>query len=193
MRAPGAGCTVAVATMGLLVTLAGTAGPSQQSAQTTKAAPVVIIAQDAPSPLVVHARKALASSTLAKWERSWYEKVVAGTVTPRRVTVWQTSYGPWEGYRGDTYHVAANRFDLGTVLYVPLTGRLMVVTNGGASYNDRVARAGRDEWVSLPGGRKVRGKACELWVDIWTRRRGMYGLGEKCGEVYVIGRAPWKH
>jgi len=78
MRPPGAGCTVAVTTMGLLVTLAGTAGPSQQSAQTTEAAPVVIIAQDAPSPLVVHARKALASGSLAKWERNWYEKIVAG-------------------------------------------------------------------------------------------------------------------
>ena len=181
MRPPGAGCTVAVTTMGLLVTLAGTAGPSQQSAQTTEAAPVVIIAQDAPSPLVVHARKALASGSLAKWERNWYEKIVAGTVTPKRVTVWQTQYGMWDRgrYKGDLWHLACNPCNLkpGTVVWLPSTGRLHVVTNRGASSNDRAAR----------------GHGGSYWVDVWTTRSGQYGWTTQTGSMYVIGRAPWRH
>lgn len=192
MRPPGAGCTVAVATMALLTILGrGAAGQSQQSQPAGAASQVS--PSDAQSPLQVHARKALASGSLAIWERNWYTKIVAGTVQPKRVRVWFTSYGPWEGYKGDDYHVAANKLDPGTVLYVPLTGKLMVVTNRGADFNDRIARAGRDEWVRIPGGSKVRGKSCELWVDIWTRKRGMYGLGETTGDVWIVGRAPWKH
>lgn len=184
MRPPGlyrgdVSCTglLAIGSAITLLIFSGAAGLSQQSAQTRGAAPSRVSPTDAQSPLQVHARKALAAGKLAKWEAAWMKKIVAGTVQPKRVRVWFTSYGPWEGYKGDDYHVAANRFDPGTVLYVPITGRLMVVTNGGSPNNDHVAER----------------KGASRWCDIWTRKRGMYGLGEKCGEVYVIGRAPWRH
>lgn len=116
---------------------------------------------------------------LQRWERNWWQKIAAGTIAPKPVTVWATSYGPWEGYAGDDYHVAANPqyMPLGTVLYVPLTGRLMVVTNRGAGYNDRIAHS----------------RNAAHWLDLWSRRAGQYGLGCKVTRVYVIGRAPWPH
>lgn len=179
MRPPGTyqgeiGCGVIVVAAGLLLTLAGMTG-AQQS-QPVRAAQSVS-STDAQSPLQVHARKALATGKLAKWERNWYTKIVAGTVTPRRVTVWLTQYGPYEGYRGDDYHIAANPKYLpkGTVVWLPSTGRLMVVTNRGADFNDRIARK--------------RGAA--FWVDRWERVEGTYRTGN--GDCWIVGRAPWRH
>lgn len=181
MRAPGAGCTVVVATMALLTILGRGAGePSQQSAQPTRAASQSFHV-DAQSPLQVHASKALASGSLAKWERNWYEKIVAGTVTPKRVTVWQTQYGMWDPqrYRGALWHLACNpcNLPLGTVVWLPSTGRLHVVTNRGASSNDRAAR----------------GHGGSYWVDVWTTRSGQYGWTTQTGNMWIVGRAPWRH
>ena len=165
----------AIVAAALAYTLAGLTSATV-SAQPVRAASVSI-PLDAPSPLQVHARKALATGKLAKWERAWYETIVAGTVQPKRVTVWQTQYGPYEGYPGDTYHIAANPKYLpkGTVVWLPSTGRLMVVTNRGADFNDRIARK--------------RGAA--VWVDRWERVAGTYRTGN--GDCWIVGKAPWNH
>jgi hypothetical protein len=106
---------------------------------------------------------------------------VAGTVTPKRVTVWQTQYGMWDRgrYKGDLWHLACNPCNLkpGTVVWLPSTGRLHVVTNRGASSNDRAAR----------------GHGGSYWVDVYTSYEGQYGWSTQTGSMYVIGRAPWKH
>ena len=132
------------------------------------------------SPVVTAAHRALSSSKpLRPWERAWYTKVVNGTVQPRKVRVWQTQYGPYEGFDGDYYHIAANPKYLpkGTVVYMPSTGRLMVVTNRGASSNDRIAQNSRNR--------------CAFWVDRWERTAGTYTTGP--GDIYIIGKAPWHH
>lgn len=175
MRPPYVHSCGGVIAAGLLLTLAGMTAAQRTDTEPKPCASSV--AQDAPSPLIVHARKALATGKLATWERNWYAQIVAGTVQPRRVTVWQTQYGPYEGYPGDTYHIAANPKYLpkGTVVWLASTGRLHVVTNRGADFNDRIARK--------------RGAA--FWVDRWERVEGTYRTGN--GDCWIVGRAPWRH
>lgn len=143
---------------------------------TTRKPPTVT--RTAVHPLQAAAAKALATGKLAKWERTWYEQIATGKVTPRRVTVWQTQYGKHNGYGGDLYHLAANprHLPLGTVVYLPSTGRLHVVTNRGADSNDRIAR---------------RDKNAAFWVDVWTERLGQYGWQSQTGSAWIVGRAPW--
>lgn len=131
------------------------------------------------SPVVAAARKALSSSkSLRPWERAWYTKIVAGTVQPKCVTVWQTNYGLWEGFKGDVYHIAANPQYLpkGTVVWLPRTGTLMVCTNRGASSNDRVAQGHPNH--------------AAFWIDLWSKKP-KYPTGN--GTMWIIGRAPWPH
>ena len=169
LRPPGlyrvdAGCgTLILCIMALLIAVLGHTAPK----------PTV-------PPVVVAARRALASSKLLRpWERAWYTKIANGTIHPRKVRVWQTQYGPYEGFDGDYYHIAANPKYLpkGTVVYMPSTGRLMVVTNRGASSNDRIAQNSRNR--------------CAFWVDRWERTAGTYTTGP--GDIYIIGKAPWHH
>lgn len=126
-------------------------------------------------PLQRCATRALAGDYghIAPWQASWYAKALVTEPTPRRV--WLTQYGPWEGYAGDDYHIAANpRYMVpGTVVWLSKPGRLSVVTNRGASSNDRIARR----------------RGCAHWVDLWTRYRGQYGLDTTTCDAYVLGRA----
>jgi hypothetical protein len=110
---------------------------------------------------------------LAPWQASWYAKALATQPQPRRI--WLTQYGPWEGYAGDDYHIAANpRYMVpGTVVWLSKPGQLRVVTNRGADYNDRVARS----------------HGARHWVDLWTRYRGQYGLNTTTCDAYVLGVA----
>ena len=176
----GCGTLVAISATVLLLTLAGVAGQSQQS-QTTEVRVSPVSTQDAQSHLVVHAKHALATGKLAKWEAAWYAKIVAGTITPRRITVWVTEYGPWEGFQGDDYHIACNSVNLplGTVVYMEKTKRLMVVATTGAAYNDVKAIECRAKY----------------WTDVWTRTKGKYGPtgGNTTTTIYILGRAPWPH
>lgn len=131
----------------------------------------------AQEPLMSHAKKALANKNIRPWERAWYKKVVSGAVKPKHVRVWQTTYGPWEGYKGDTYHIAANPCNMkpGTVVWLKSTKRIMVVTNRGDSYNDV----------------RARNHGCAFWVDIWVRHRGQYPTGN--GDMWILGKVNWKH
>lgn len=167
-----------IATGLLLFTLAGGAG-AQQTTEPQPCAPIVSPDAAGREKVLAHASRALASGKLAVWERAWYQKLVAGTVTPRRVTVWQTQYGLWDPqrYKGDLYHVACNQLPLGTVVWLPSTGRLHVVTNRGAASNDRAARR----------------KGGAYWIDVWTHREGQYGWSTTTGSMYIVGKAPWRH
>lgn len=114
----------------------------------------------------------LASGKLAAWERQWYQQIAAGKPCAS-TTVWSTQYGKWEGYNGTPYHLAANPSHLprGTVVYLEATGRLMVVTNRGASSNDRIARR----------------KGAAYWVDVHTRYCGEYGWTTRNTRLWVVG------
>lgn len=108
---------------------------------------------------------------LTAWQASWYAQALVTQPTSRRV--WLTQYGPWEGYGGDDYHVAANVLPRGTVVWLSKPGQLRVVTNRGARSNDRHARS----------------HSCAYWMDLWTRYRGQYGLDTTTCRVYVLGQA----
>ena len=136
------------------------------------------VAHAGPTLREVAAQK-LATAHLAKWERTRWEQIAAGNVAAKPVTVFATSYGLWDNhpFKGDDYHIACNKLRQGTVVYVELTGRLMVVTNCGAGSNDA--------WARREGG--------QYWIDAWTRYAGMYGLGCKTTRLWVIGDAPeWR-
>jgi len=112
-------------------------------------------------------------SKLARWERQWLDR------KPQAVhTVWRTFYGPWDSgrYKGAPWHIAANPAYLkpGTVVWLEKDRRLVVVTNRGASSNDRAARE----------------NGAEFWIDRWTaQRRGDNGNQR----AWVVGRARWLH
>ena len=108
---------------------------------------------------------------LAPWERQWLGR------KPLRVAkVWVTNYGPWEGYRGAPWHIAANPAHLkpGTVVWLESDRCLKVVTNRGASSNDAWARR----------------QGAEFWIDRWTQTRRGDNATQR---AWIIGRAPWRH
>lgn len=106
-------------------------------------------------------------SKLPHWNLKWLNR------KPQRShTVWITNYGPWEGFKGDSYHIACNKLPAGTVVWLAGDRQLKVVTNRGSSRNDSVARR----------------KGGEFWVDRWTKQP-RYDNG--CQRLFVIGRAPW--
>lgn len=113
---------------------------------------------------------------LQPWQRQWYERVQGAEIAP--VTVNATQYGLWDPqrYKGDTYHIACNVLPRGTVVWLEATGMLHVVTNRGASSNDRTARG--KPWYAA------------YWIDVWTKYRGQYGWERRNSRMYVLGRAP---
>jgi hypothetical protein len=117
-------------------------------------------------------------SHLARWERQWLDR------KPQRVaTVFVTNYGPWEGFGGDTYHIASNVLPKGTVVWLSQDRCPKVVTNRGASSNDAWAQADHN-----PDGSPK--QPAEFWVDRWTaKRRGDNGNQR----AWIVGRAPWRH
>lgn len=126
-------------------------------------------------PLQAAARKALDGQfgPLRPWQRHWYEVALQHPAEVR--TVWLTQYGPWEGYAGDDYHIAANPryMPLGTVVWLNKPGKLCVVTNRGASFNDRIAKS----------------KGCDHWIDLWTRYKKQYGLNTTTAKAWKLGNA----
>jgi len=145
-----------------------------------------------PTP-VVWAKQQLAAGHLRPWQRQWCERMAAGKVG-QPVRVFQTWYGLWEGYHGDTWHIAANPCHLpkGSVVYIEGLG-LRVVTNRGASYNDPVARGQRYP-KRLPNGKRhpQAGQriGCRYWVDQWSAtKRG----DNRTPRLWVVGRSPWPH
>ena len=110
-------------------------------------------------------------SQLRKWERQWLDR------TPRRVAkVWTTNYGPWDPqqYGGDDYHIACNVLPRGAVVWLSRDQAIKVVTNRGASKNDRVAR----------------NRGASFWIDRWTATARHDNHSQT---LYVLGRAPWPH
>ena len=134
------------------------------------------------------AMKALAGEfgKLRPWQAAAYERGLRLGTECRHV--WLTQYGPWEGYKGADYHIAANPryLPMNSVVWLDKPGQLRVVTNRGADYNDRVACAPTTQWVTITGGKQVRGKGCAHWVDLWTRYRGQYNLDTTTANAYVI-------
>lgn len=140
-------------------------------------------------PFTTCATRALAGEfgPLKPWQRAAYER---GLVHAHKDRVWLTQYGPWDPgrYKGAPYHIAANVLPRESVVWLEKPGQLRVVTNCGAAYNDRVARADPSEWVRLPKGKKVKGKGCDYWADLWTRYKGEYGLDTTTCDAWVIRR-----
>jgi hypothetical protein len=122
-------------------------------------------------PLQRCAQKALRGDyKLKPWQTAAYQWYVQHGAVKRHV--WLTQYGPWEGYHGAPYHIAANpqHLPMGSVVWLSKPGALRVVTNRGADYNDPIARH----------------NGCAHWVDLWTRYRGEYGLDTTTADCYVI-------
>jgi hypothetical protein len=127
--------------------------------------------------------QALKSGKLRPWERQWAKRMAAGQVG-RSAKVWVTNYGPWEGFHGADWHIAANPRYLkpGTVVWLAADRRLKVVTNRGASWNDTWAQA--PEW----NGKKK--PVCAFWIDRFTFKRRDDNAAQR---VWIVGRATWRH
>jgi len=117
------------------------------------------------------ANDALKKGNLRPWEKQWALRMVKGEYKAG-VKVWTTNYGPWEGFKGDYYHIACNMLPLGTVVWLSNDKALKVVTNRGAKRNDSVAR----------------GKGASYWIDRWTKRAR---YDNACQRLYVVGRVKW--
>jgi len=114
------------------------------------------------------AQQALANGHLRPWERQWATRMARGECG-RPAKAWVSNYGPWEGYAGAEWHIAANPRYLPTGTVVWMDGRLKVVTNRGASRNDA--------WAHRSG--------CEFWIDRWTAKRRGDNAAQR---VWIVGR-----
>lgn len=163
---------------GLLLTLAGWTGAQSVTTRATEVARTKSVRRPPADALRATAVHQLQNHKLAPWERMRWQQVAAGCPV-HRVTVWATQYGLWDRprpYKGDDYHLASNKLPLGTVVYLPMADRLMVVMTTGADSNDGVAD----------------GKGAHCWVDVWTRREGQYGWTTQTGPLWIVGKCAWQ-